>query len=148
MEAGIGYPAAADAQDYKYFEITNPENVPLRVKLQFGSGGIIDTRAIFAGIVNVQNKVPDVVNSDFPVFCPDAATTQIAAQNTRRAHIQIVNLGNDTVFLGNSPTATFNYGTPLFANGVATWPTTAALYIRNDTGAPVNISVTELEITP
>ena len=143
FEAGLTYKHVAE---FERVQLVNPSPTDiLTVTLAFGRGEIRDARLTLSGQINTYEASPDVLTTIAPVAAVDAATTPLVGLNARRKEVVFSNNGAGQVFIGGDPAAVAGSGIPLGAGGVLVLTTAAAVYARNDSGATVNIGITELE---
>lgn len=142
FEKGLTYRSPAG---FKRVRIVNTSGATLTVKMGFGKGGIQDNRLSISGEINTSEAMPDTLTTGNPVTVADASAQLIAASNPLRRELMLVNEGGGTVRIVADGAATAGQGLPLGASQSVTLQTSAAVYIRNDTGAAVNIAYAELE---
>jgi len=155
MESGLSmtFPAA-----FTRVELIDTSGANNTIKVAVGKGNVRDGRFNLSGSVNVstpapidvsaapiREDVPDVLTTGGTVSALDAATTSLVAANALRRELILVNEGAGTVYIGGAAGATAGQGIPLLAGQSLFLDTTAAAYARNDSGAAVNVSVTESE---
>lgn len=142
---GITYDADVE---YKKVRLINPNDAEIFVKVAFGRGGLKDSRLTLGGgseVVSVSTVSPDTLTTSAPVDCLDGAATLIAAANAARKEIVITNSGAGKVFVQGAAGGA-GEGIPLAVDQTTILTTSAAVHIRNDTGATVSINVAEIEV--
>ena len=125
--------------------IINTHTAAQAIRLGFGAGGINDSRLSLTGAVNTRPQGAEILSTGAPVIAADAATTQLAAENTARREIVMVNDGSGKIYVGGDSGAAAGEGLPVEAGQSITLDTTAAVYARNDTGGAINVAVAEIE---
>ncbi|WP_430448732.1 hypothetical protein [Rhodophyticola sp.] len=142
---GIGFRTAAAG--FRSVRIVNPINSELTVQLSFARGDITDDRAAFSGALNVTEARPSVFATPAPVACPSGAATQILPADANRKEALVTNLGAGRVFLQGAVGAA-GVGQPIEPLATIILENTAALFVRNDTGASVTINLATGAFTP
>jgi hypothetical protein len=142
FEAGI---SIALAETFERITIVNETAADNVIRLGLGKGQITDARLVLSGEVATRESTPDVLATGPQVVAGNAAATLVAASNTSRVEALITNEGAGKVYVAGSAAAGAGEGLPLEASQTMVLNTTAALYVRNDTGANVNIAVAQVE---
>lgn len=128
---------------FSRMEFRNPGAAPIVVKVGLGKGDVNDARLTISGQVTTQEAAPNSLTTGSPLSATNAATTLIAAENLLRREIIIANDGAGKVYIGTASGATAGQGLPLDAGQTMVLANTAAIYARNDSGAAVNVCVSE-----
>lgn len=142
FEKGLTYTPPAGLQQV---EIINTSGTALTVALGFGLGNIQDSRLSISGEINTSEAMPDNFTSGAVKVCPSGAVTPIALANPLRREIVLVSEGAAAVRVVGNAAAVAGDGLPLGAAQSLTLQTSAAVYVRNDSGASVNVAWAELE---
>lgn len=146
FEAGIGFKSF---EGFNSLRLVNESGSAIVVQLAMGKGDIQDNRVVISGEINTAQAMPDVFTSGSPIACPNGASTQIAAANPLRREIILTNEdASATVRIVPSGAATAGQGLPLGPSQSATLQSSAAVFIRNDSGGAVSVAWAELEATP
>jgi hypothetical protein len=148
FEAGLTY---TPKFGFNRVDLFNPSAQEIEVKLGFGKGSINDARVtISAGQeLNTQERVPDVFASGPAVLCVKGLCTIVAAANPKRKEILIVSPSDADalIYIGGSATTAQGDGLPLATGQSLILNTTAAVYVRNNTGTNLSISVAQIEFS-
>lgn len=142
FQAGLTY---RTAEGFQRVEIINEGATVLRVTLGFGKGDISDSRLTLGGTLSNAEDMPDTATSGAPVWAANSAITLLAAANTFRRELIMVNSGPGTIYIGGDAAAAAGEGLPLAVEQSLILNTTAAIYARNDSGAFCAVNVMELE---
>ena len=136
-------------EPFSRVELVNETGTDINVKLGFGKGDIRDSRLSFAGQIGTKESMPDVLATPLPVACADAATTPLAAANTKRREIVLTNpsTAGGSIYIGGDAAAVAGQGIPVEPGQTFGLETQAAVYVRNDTGASVSVHLAELEFS-
>ncbi|KEP71765.1 hypothetical protein DL1_00405 [Thioclava dalianensis] len=145
FEAGLTYRPAAG---FTRLAIHNPNENTLTVRLGLGKGNIADARVtISAGnTLATRERNTDLLTTPAPVSAANGATTLLAGADDLRREIMVVSPtdAGGAVFVAGSADAVSGQGVPILPGQAITLSTGAAVYLRNDTGAAVNIAVAEM----
>jgi hypothetical protein len=140
---GLEY-EAPDNETFSSVQITNTSQGVLNVQFGISSGGVRDGRLTLTGAINAEILAPDTLVTGDPVSAANSATTQLAAANTGRREIMMVNVhASSTIYIGGAG-ATAGQGIPVLAGQSLTLTTSAAIFARNDSGGAVSVAVAEL----
>ena len=136
-------------EPFNSIEIENVSGAANTVRLGIGRGQIEDARLNLAGSITSREDVPDVLTSGAAVSCADAATTLLAAANSKRREIlaTVPASAGGSLHVGGAAGALAGEGLEIAPGATVTLQTTAAVYVRNDTGGAVSVSVIELEFS-
>lgn len=144
FEAGLTF-----NHSFQKVTISNEDGAhALTVKLGFGKGQIQDSRQTIEGEITSVSKTPDLMQEQAPVTVNNAANAQLLPANPNRKEAIIVNEGLGKVYVSTNPAAAAGQGVPLDGGQALTLEQTAALHVRNDSGAAVNVSATDNGWTP
>lgn len=148
FEAGL---RMRPGEPFEKVEIINKAAEPLTVKLGFGQGDVRDARltittdvkTVAQGITATREAAPD----DFAVAHVTAstgATTLLSDTDANRRELLIVNThSSGMVQIVDNATAA-GQGIPVLPGQSLTLQTSAAVYVRNDSGASVDLAVAGL----
>ena len=134
---------------FEHIRIINPHPQPITVRLGIGSGDIDDNRVTIsndAGLAT-REQVPDVITGARS-SCPNGQSTLILSANPLRKEAIITADGDQSgaIYIsGSGAPVSFQDGVPLLPNQAVTLTTTAAIYVRNDTGATVFPRILKVE---
>lgn len=103
------------------------------------SGGEKDSDKV-AGSIDVQPGSAASAADD--VSCPTGAATQVIGENLGRKRVHVTNMGAGTVRWSGVEEVT-ERGSPIYPGVTAVIENTTAIYIRNDSGASVDVAITE-----
>lgn len=145
FEAGLTY---RPESGFERIALHNSGISPVTVRLGFGKGNIADSRVTIGDgdMLSAREPTPDRLVTDAPVTAVDGAANQIAASDPLRREIMVVSPASaaGAVYIGGDPAAVAGQGIPVLPGQSLTLQTTAAIYARNDTGAPVALHVAEM----
>lgn len=144
FEAGLTYSPEAG---FTRILIRNPGAQTLTVTLGIGSGSIRDARVtINAGVtLPVREVSPEILTTGAAIIAATGAATEAAAANALRREIMLVNTdAAATVYACGSATAAAGEGLPILPGQSLTLESSAAIYLRNDSGAAVAVAVAEM----
>lgn len=129
-------------ESFQDFAVQNPGASPVTVEFTAGNGRVRDYSVRIENTqLTTREAVPDVLTHT-SVSALANATTELAAANPLRREILIVNLdAATTVFVSGNAAAGVGEGTPVLPGQSLIWQNSAAMYARNDSGAPVAVSV-------
>lgn len=136
FEQGLTYRTRDGFRD---LDITNPTGAAIVVTIGMGRGDVQDSRLSLTGTIGADVVAPAVFDAGAPVSAPTAAATLLLASDGNRREALIVNAGAATVYIGGSAAAAAGEGLPLVGGQALTLATSAALYVRNDSGGPIDI---------
>lgn len=156
LEAGV---SVAFPEGFKRVELIDTSGANNTIRVALGKGNVRDARFNLSGSVNVSSAapldvsaapiredVPDVLTTGAPVSALNAAATPLAAANTLRRELILVNEdAAATVYVGGASGALAGEGIPVLPGQSLTLQTSAAVYARNDSGAAVAVAVAEME---
>lgn len=145
MEAGL---TLRTQDDFQRVEIINTTGSVLTVKVGLGRGDVRDSRLTLSGSIQADIVAPDVLTTGAPVAAANAAVTLLAAADAnRREVLAVVDLSaGGAVYIGGDAAAAAGEGLPVQPGQSLTLTTSAAVYVRNDTGAAVNVSKAEFGV--
>lgn len=128
-------------------EMTNKGASTISVKLGVGKGDVNDARLTLSGQVTTAESMPDTLTTGAPISAINGAVTPLASANPlRRELMAVVDAGAaGPVFIGGAAGATAGQGIPVQPGQALTLSTTAAVHVRNDTGAAVNVYIAQIE---
>lgn len=134
-------------ESFEDFAIQNPGAGPLTVEVTAGSGRVRDYSVRVENTqLTTRETAPDVLTTGADKSALANATTEMAAANALRREILLVNKdAATTVYVGGDAAAAAGQGIPVLPGQSLTLQTGAAVYARNDTGAPVAVAVAEME---
>jgi hypothetical protein len=148
FEAGLTY---SPLNGFNRVDIRNPTENAISVTLAFGTGEINDARVtISAGTdLNVKERVPDVFSTGAAITCVKGTTTLAAAYNPNRKELFIVSPtdADGPIYIGGTISTPQQSGLPLAAGQSLVLNTSAAVWIRNNTGTNLSVSVAEIEFS-
>jgi len=106
-----------------------------------GFGSVADARATANVNVSATVEPGNTGDNGGDVSCADAAATQLLAADTDRLYAYITNRSTNTATLriGTSAVAAAT-GIPIEPGQTVTYPSTSAIYARNDSGGAVTLS--------
>jgi hypothetical protein len=145
FEAGLTY---TPKNGFSRVDIYNPTDQEIVVRLGFGKGSINDARVtISAGQdLNTQERRPDVFSTGPAIVCVKGLCTLVAAENANRKELVIVSpLEADAlIYIGGNSATAQGEGLPCAPGQALTLHTTAAVYVRNNTGTNLSVSVAQI----
>ena len=141
FEAGLSISFDRAFTRLELIDVTGATNV---VKIALGKGGVKDARLVLSGRIDTKPATPDVLTTGAPVAAAPGANTALAAANVQRKEAILANQGAGTVYVNGSA----GQGVPLAAGAIMVLENAGPIYARNDTGAAVNVSVTQSEFAP
>lgn len=115
----------------------------LVIKVGFGVGDILDSRQTLSGEIITTPKVPDLMQEQAPVTVADGANVEILPANPRRKEALIVNQGAGIVYVSTNPANVAGRGVPVAEGQAFTLEQTGTIFVRNDSGAAVDVSATD-----
>jgi len=145
--AGLEY-EVRNGGAFRSTQIRNDGPTMLTIEVGIGAGGIRDARLLISTRIDTKAATPDVLTTGAPVVAATAANTALAAANVQRKEVILANQGAGTVYVNGSAGAGAGQGVPLAAGAIMVLENAGPIYARNDTGAAVNVSVTQSEFAP
>lgn len=137
-QQGVGF-----RRYYRDFTLASATGQTVVIFAGFGSVG--DGRATANLNVTATQEPGNVLNNGGDVACANAAVTLLLAADVTRLEAVIVNPETNTATVRIGPvTVGAASGVPLAPGQTAVLATNAAIYARNDSGAPVTISATSI----
>ena len=146
FESGLAFRNDAGFQKVT---LRNPTAGPITVAVGLSNGDVTDARLVLAGGIatEVQNtvttrpQVPDAFTAPAPVNCSNGVSTQVLAADALRKEAILTNTATSgTVYVQPFATSA-GRGVPIAAGQTLVLTTSAALYVRNDTGAAVTVNL-------
>lgn len=144
FQPGQGYQVPA-GMEFDRLTVRNPGAASVTMTIVIGTGRFDDFRFFATSILDTREQSPDTFATGAPVTAATGAATLLAAANTARAEIIVTNDGGGKIYIGGDAAAAAGEGTPLGTDATLVLTTTAAVYVRNDTGAAVSVAVAEVE---
>lgn len=141
FEAGI---TLRQPDGFTKLEVVNPTQNPLAVTLGFGIGDVRDSRMTITGTLDTKVQTPPNFTAQAVQSVPAGEVSEIAAVTPTRAEIGLTNEGADKVWVRGDAVAAIA-GQPIEAGQSVVLTTTAALYVFNPTGAPVDVASWQTE---
>lgn len=134
-------------QQFRSVQLYNQNGAAIAVRIAFGRGDIEDARLNLTGSITARDDTPDTLTTGAATSCATGAATLLAAANDLRREIVVVvpDSAGGTVYVGGASGATAGEGIPVSPGGTLILTTSAAVYLRNDTGAAVAVAVAEME---
>ena len=145
FEAGLSISFDRAFTRLELIDVTGATNV---VKIALGKGGVKDARLVLSGRIDTKPATPDVLTTGAPVAAAPGANTALAAANVQRKEAILANQGAGAVYVNGSAAAAAGQGVPVAAGAIMVLENAGPIYARNDTGAAVNVSVTQSEFAP
>lgn len=142
FEAGLTY---TPVEGFDRVAMRNPTAGPITVRLGFGKGAIADARVVLSSgnTLWTRERPADQVSTGAAIAAASGAVTLLAAADALRREIMVVapTTATGPVYIGGAAAAAAGEGIPLLPGQSLTLSTGAAIYARNDTGAPVALAV-------
>jgi|GEM_PF-6766533 len=135
-----------EGEGFSFVRVKDTSGAANTVDLYVGRGEFFDLRFSATGTLTTRESAPDTLTTGATVSALNAAATELAAANALRREIMLVNTdAAATVYVGGASGALAGEGIPVLAGQSLTLQSSAAVYARNDSGAPVAVAVAEME---
>ncbi len=141
FEAGLKV-KLPEGQQFDNLRIIDTSGAPNTVRLAVGFGDFDDNRLTVSGAINLSKS--GNLSSTADVVCNNAAATVVKALTATRRSIEVQNLDAVASLRVGDAAVTATRGLRLGPGESVTLATTAAVSVRNDSGAPVSVAVLEV----
>ncbi len=143
----VGQTVSFQDEEFDKVRIRDMSGATNNVDIYVGRGEFFDLRFSAAGNLTTKPVVPDTLSTGGPVLCVTGAATLLRAANPLRSEIVLVVSASaaGAVLVGGDPAAAAGQGVPVLPGQSIAITNTAAVYVRNDTGAAVNVWAMESE---
>lgn len=130
-----------DGSTFNRVRIENPNPGAITLTLAFGIGEIRDSRLSATAALNLTKASNLTTVAD--VSCANAAATQVIAVNTTRRRVLVQNLDIAATLRVGDSSVTAARGHRLGPGETLELQSTEAVFVRNDSGAAVLVSIVE-----